>query len=116
VLRVRAYPSLLIVLMGSLDCLTTVIGIIYFGAVESNPFLISVVSTNISAFVVLKVVTTIFVGIIFYIANKILLQTNNKSSRAFVYTRYTLITAYIGVIVFLVIVVSNNLLVLAHAI
>ncbi len=104
------------ILMGSMDCITTVIGIIYFGAVECNPFLADMVSTNISAFIILKVVTTIFVGLIFFQANKILLQTNNKSSRAFVYTRYTLIAAYIGVIVFLAIVVTNNILVITRAI
>jgi hypothetical protein len=116
VLRIKPYPSLLIILMGSMDCVTTVLGILYFGAVETNPILASIVSTNMAAFVVLKVVTTLFVGSIFYQANKILLRTDNKSSKAFVYTRYTLIAAYVGVFVFLLIVVANNLLVLAHAI
>ncbi len=114
-LRVKAFPSLLIVLVGSLDCLTTVIGILYFGAVECNPFLTGMVSTNLPAFIVLKSVTTVFVSLIFYQADKILMQTQNKSSKAFVITRYTLKAAYIGIIVFLVIVVANNITVLASA-
>ena len=112
----KAYSPLLVVLFGSLDCITTVIGILFFGAVELNPFLVSMVSTNLLAFIVLKSVTTVFVGLIFYKADKILKTTQNKSSRAFTVTHYLLRAAYVGIVAFLIIVVSNNILVLARAI
>lgn len=113
--RIKAVPSLLLVFMGSMDLVTTVIGIIYFGAVECNPFLAGMVSTNLPAFIVLKVVTTVFVGLIFYQADKILMKTQNKESRAFKWTRHLLKAAYIGIVIFLVIVVANNITVLAKA-
>ena len=112
---IRAFPPLLIVLVGTLDCVTTVTGILFFGAVECNPFLAGVVSTNLPAFMILKMVTTVFVGIIFFQANKILLQTSDKTSKAFKWTSYTLKAAYVGIVAFLAIVVCNNLIVLARA-
>ena len=115
-LRVKAFPSLLIVLVGSLDCITTVIGILYFGAVECNPFLAGMVSTNLPAFIILKSVTTVFVGLIFYQADKILMKTQDKHSKAFKWTRHLLKAAYVGIVVFLVVVVANNITVLARAI
>jgi hypothetical protein len=42
----KSYPTMLLALMGSMDCFTTVIGILYFGAVELNPFIAGVISTN----------------------------------------------------------------------
>jgi hypothetical protein len=113
-MKVRTYPTLMLVLMGSIDCLTTVIGILYFGAVELNPFLSGVVSTNIPAFVVLKFTTTVFVCVIFVQAEKILMKTTNQATRAFAWTKKLLKTATAGVIMFLIIVVANNLMVLAN--
>jgi hypothetical protein len=114
-MKARNYPSVLLVLMGSMDCLTTVVGILYFGAVELNPVLSGVVSTNIAAFVVLKLTTTVFVSLIFIQAEKILMKANNKATRAFRWTHRLLKAAYAGVIVFLVVVVANNLIVLLNA-
>jgi hypothetical protein len=114
-LRLQPFPSLLLVFVGSMDCLTTVIGILYFGAVETNPFMAGMVSTNLPAFVALKLTTTIFVSLIFIQAEKILMQTRDKNSRAFVWTKRILVAAYVGIVAFLVIVVANNVLVLARA-
>lgn len=115
VLRVKAVPSLLLVVMGSMDCLTTVVGILYFGAVELNPFIAGVVSTNLVAFTVLKLTTSVFVGLIFHHAEKILMRTSDKNSSAFKRTRYLLRATYVGIVAFLVIVVVNNFMVLASA-
>jgi hypothetical protein len=114
VFRVKTYPSLLLVLMGSMDLFTTIIGILYFGAVECNPVLAGLVSTNLPVFAVLKLTTTIFVGFIFYQAKKILMHSNDKTSKSFKRTSYLLNAAYIGIVAFLVIVVVNNFLVLAN--
>jgi hypothetical protein len=115
-MKIRAYPTLLLALMGSMDCFTTVIGIIYFGAVELNPLIAGVVCTNIPAFVVLKLTTTVFVCLIFVQTEKILMKTQNKTSKAFSWTSKLLKVAYAGIIVFLVLVVVNNAIVLANAI
>jgi len=114
-MKVKAYPTLLLVLMGSMDCLTTVIGVLYFGAVELNPFLSGLVSANLPVFVVLKLTTTIFVCLILLRAEKILMRTPNKTTKAFSRTQKLLKIAYAGVIVFLMIVVANNTIVLLQA-
>ena len=49
-LKADVFPSFLIVLMGSIDAITTVIGVLYFGASELNPFMTGIVNTNIAAF------------------------------------------------------------------
>jgi uncharacterized membrane protein len=102
--------------MGSMDCVTTIIGILYFGAVECNPFLTGMISTNLPAFIILKLVTTVFVGLIFYQADKILMTNQDKHSKAFRWTRHLLKAAYVGIVVFLLGVVANNITVLARAI
>jgi hypothetical protein len=73
-----------------------------------------VISTNIAAFVVLKLTTTVFVSLIFIQAEKILMKTTNKTTKAFTWTHKLLKVAYAGVIVFLIVVVANNLIVLAN--
>ena len=114
--RLREFPSLILVLMGSLDCVTSVIGIAYFGAVELNPLLTNLVSTNLPVFVVLKVVTSVLVSLIFIQASKMLYSAKNKDSFGFRWTRRILIIAYIGVLSFLTVVVANNVIVLVNAI
>jgi membrane protein DedA with SNARE-associated domain len=114
-MKMRSYPTYLLVLMGSLDCLTTAVGIIYFGAVELNPFIAGMVNTNLPAFVALKLTTTVFVCLIFVQAEKILMQTQNMNDKAFTWTQKLLKAAYVGIILFMMVVVANNLWVLAKA-
>ncbi len=114
-MKIRTYPTLLLAFMGSMDCLTTVIGILYFGGIELNPFLSGIVHANLPAFVVIKLTTTAFVCLIFIQAEKILKQTPNKSTKSFNRTQKLLRISSAGVIIFLVIVVTNNILVLAPA-
>jgi len=101
--------------MGSMDCATTAIGILYFGAVELNPFLTGIVNTNLTAFIALKLTATVFITLIFRQADKLLTQTQNKNTRAFTWTRNLIRAAYAGLMLFLLIVVANNLIVLAKA-
>ena len=116
ILRIRTVPCLSFVLMGSMDWLTTIIGIVYFGAVEGNPFLAEITRTSLPAFTVIKLSTTIIVGLLFYKAEKTLLRTQDKNSRSFRYTRIMLRGTYIAATVFLLIAVLNNLIVVARAI
>jgi hypothetical protein len=116
ILRVRAVPCLSFILMGSMDWLTTIIGIVYFGAVEGNPFLAEIARISLPAFTAIKLSTTIVVGLLFYKAEKILLRTQDKNSLSFRCTRIILRGAYLTATVFLLIAVLNNLIVVARAI
>jgi hypothetical protein len=115
ILRIRAVPSLSLVLMGSMDWLTTIIGIVYFGAVEGNPFLADIVRTSLPAFTAIKLSTTVIVGLMFYKAEKTLLRTQDKSTTSFRYARIMLRGAYIIATTLLLAAVLNNLFVVAKA-
>ena len=113
-MQTRTASSFLI-LMGSLDWLTTIVGVIFFGAVEGNPFLSGLASTNLPAFTAVKLSTAFFVGFLFYQANKTLNHMENKSNRGFVLTRYVLRGAYLASVIILLIAVLNNVLLVANA-
>jgi hypothetical protein len=113
-MQTRTASSFLI-LMGSLDWLTTIVGITFFGAVEGNPFLAGLASTNMPAFTAIKLGTAFFVGFLFYQANKTLNYMENKSSRGFVLTQYVLRGAYLASVTFLLFAVFNNVLLVANA-
>lgn len=115
-LRIRAVPSLSLILMGSMDWLTTVVGIVFFGAVEGNPFLADITQTSLLMFTVIKLSTTVMVGLLFYKAEKTLLGTSDKTTRSFKWARIILRVAYIAATVLLLSAVLNNLIVVAHAI
>jgi len=108
-MQVKTSPSLL-VLMGSLDWLTTIVGIVWFGAVEGNPFLAGLAGTNLPAFTAIKLGTAAFVGFLFYQANKTLNRVEDKSSKGFMRTRFVLRGAYLASAIFLTFVVLNNIL------
>jgi hypothetical protein len=115
-LRIGVFPSALLVFMGSIDCLTTVVGVLYFRAVELNPIIAGIVNTSLPAFVILKLATTVLVGLIFVQTEKILMKTSNKTTKAFNFTKKLLKCTYVGIIIFLAIVVANNFIVLTNAI
>lgn len=99
-----------------MDWLTTIIGIFYFGAVEGNPFLADIARTSLPAFTAIKLATTIFVGLLFYQGERILLRIQDKTSGSFQCTRIILRGAYVAATVFLLIAVLNNLNVVVRAI
>ena len=115
-LRTQAVPSLSLILMGSMDWLTTIIGIVYFGAVESNPFLADITRTSLPVFTLIKLSTTVIIGLLFYKAEKTLLRTSDKSTRSFKFTSLILKVAYIIATVILLFAVLNNLIVVVNAI
>jgi len=100
-------------MMGSIDWLTTVIGIAYFGAVEGNPFIASLANTNLAAFTVLKLGTAFFVALLFYQVEKTLDKhqdgnIQNPNGRVYL-LRSLQATAVIG----LMVAVINNILIIA---
>jgi uncharacterized membrane protein len=98
--------------MGSIDCLTTVIGVLYFGAAEMNPFLTGIVSSSIVAFLVLKISATFLIGFTYILAKRTLNKAQNKENKSFKYSNRLMKAAYAGLLVFLVTVVVNNLTIL----
>jgi membrane protein DedA with SNARE-associated domain len=105
-------PSFVLVLMGSIDCLTTVIGVLYFGAVELNPFMAGVVNTNILAFMAIKMAATFLIGFTYILATRTLKKAVNKETRSYKYSHSLLKVAYAGLVMFLIVVVVNNLMIL----
>lgn len=103
-------------MMGMMDCLTTVVGTLYFGTVELNPLIASLVSTNLPAFVLLKLAVTVSVGLIFVLAENALMKTLNKTTRSFSTAYNTLRAAYVAIVLFLGVVVANNIVVIATTI
>jgi len=52
--------------MGFLDWLTTVLGILYFGAVEINPLFAGIIDSNILVYSGIKLSTAVLIGFLFY--------------------------------------------------
>jgi len=110
--RTQIIPSMLLIIMGTIDCITTVIGILYHGATELNPFMAGIVSTNIGAFLIVKLATIMIAPSSFVLADKTLRNTQNKGTKTFIFSSKLIKIASASTLVFLAIVVTNNLLVL----
>mgnify|MGYP001455769800 FL=1 len=111
-LKSEIFPSFILILMGSIDCLTTVIGVLYFGAAELNPLMAGIVSTNIVAFLAVKISATFLIGCTYILSKRSLNRTLNKESKSFKYSNKLIKVAYTGLMVFLFIVIVNNLTIL----
>jgi hypothetical protein len=111
-LKSDVFPSFILILMGSIDCLTTVIGVLYYGAAEMNPLMTGIVSTNIAAFLALKISATFLIGFTYILAKRTLNKTQNKESTTFKYSNRLMKIVYTGLMVFLFIVIINNISIL----
>jgi hypothetical protein len=111
-LKSEVFPSFLIILLGSIDCITTVVGVIYFGASEINPFMTSIVSSSIAGFLVLKISATFLIGFTYVYAKRTLNKTMDKSTKAFNVSCKVMKGAYAGIMIFFMVTVINNLMVL----
>ena len=111
-IKLDVLPSYIIILVGTLDAITTVIGSMYFGATELNPLMTDIVNTNIAGFLALKLLASFCIGATYVIVKRILNDTTDKNSKSFKYGNTFIKITYTSVIAFLVIVVTNNLIVL----
>ncbi|MGZ4850293.1 MAG: DUF5658 family protein [Candidatus Bathyarchaeia archaeon] len=111
-IKTEVILSFLLVLMGTIDCFTTILGVLYSGASELNPFMARIVSTNIGAFLAVKILATALIALTYVIANKTLMKTQNKTTESFKISYKLLKVGYGGIIAFLCIVVTNNLIIL----
>ncbi|MCW3999832.1 MAG: DUF5658 family protein [Candidatus Bathyarchaeota archaeon] len=99
-----------------MDCLTTVVGTVFFGTKELNPLIAGLVESNITLFVVVKLTATVAVGIIFALAERMLMQSHEqKEDPSFRMANNILRGAYVVISGFLGFVVINNVLVLLQA-
>jgi hypothetical protein len=98
--------------MGYMDWLTTIIGIFYFGAVEVNPLFAELTRTNLVAFTAIKLMTTIFVGLFYYLGERMLVRLKDRKSRSFLCARIILRGGYVVVTAILLSAVLNNIIVI----
>jgi len=109
--KTAVLPSFLLVLMGSIDCVTTVIGTLYFGAIEMNPIMAGVVS-NMPLFMVLKLTATFCIAGTCLLSAKMLNSAQDKTTTSFRVGSAVVRVIYLGLVAFLVVVVANNMMVL----
>jgi hypothetical protein len=112
---IKYVSGLLLILMGSMDCLTTVVGTLFFGTRELNPVIAWLINSNLPAFVVVKLAVTTFVAIVFVLAEKTLLAGEDKNNQSFKIAHNTLSASYVCIIMFLVFIVANNIVVIINS-
>ena len=112
----RPMPCLSIITVGSLDWLTTVIGITYFGAVEGNPLMAQLTSNNLFLYSIIKLLTTLIIGFIFYKAEKLLSTIQDKNNRFFKLTRAGVRITYTFATIILVVAILNNIFIVTQKI
>ena len=106
------FPSFFIILFGSIDALTTVVGVLNYGAVELNPLMTGIVNANITAFLAIKISATFLIGFTYILAKRTLNKTMDKNTKTFKYSNWFMKGAYAGLMSFLIITVINNLIIL----
>ncbi len=92
-----------LILFGLLDLATTIIGVTYSGAVESNPLLSGIITNSPMMFSAIKLFTAVIVGLMFYKASSI----NGGATNHFLQFSYSFS------MIFMTYVVANNVLVVA---
>jgi hypothetical protein len=97
---------LVLILMGFLDWLTTVLGVLYFGAVEINPLFAGIIPSNIMAYSGIKLATAVLIGFLFYKGYAIgkTPRINSHLEKLF------LESGYFASLMALTVVVANNII------
>jgi hypothetical protein len=93
-----------LVLVGFLDWLTTVVGVAFFGASETNPLLVGLVSSNMMLFSAVKLFAVVAGGLAFYKAAGVSTGLNLGLTKRVVNVSYSLTFLALSV------VVLNNLI------
>ena len=101
----------LLLLLGYIDCLTTVIGTTFLGCTELNPLIHELVHTNIAAFVLIKLVSGLVVAGIAIVADNILGRYRWASNSVLV-AQKAIRVAYTCMLGFAALVVVNNIFII----
>ncbi len=115
IIGVNIFSTLLVALMNILDCITTVVGITRFGAIENNPLMSVLIQTNWLSFIIIKLAVTACVCIIFIQVNRVLGKIDNKQNKGFRFINIMSKLALCGMFSFGFATVINNALVLTHS-
>jgi hypothetical protein len=110
--KTNILPSFILLLMGTMDCISTVIGVMFFGATETNPVLAGVVNSNIAVFAVLKLTATFCIAGTYILSKNMLDRTVDRTTRNFRYGNTFVKATYAGLVLFLIAVVVNNFIIL----
>jgi len=99
-----------LILMGILDWLTTVTGILCFGVVEINPLFAGLTKANILVYSEIKLSIVVLTGVLFYKADKIekMLKSNSHLGKR------VLESGYFISLMTLTIAVTNNIITVAR--
>ena len=93
-----------IILMGTLDWLITLVGIVFFGATETNPLLANLTQSNIFLFSGVKLTAVTLTGLLFYRAE----TKTQLTSQISPFAKKFLNSGYIISLFTLMAVVLNN--------
>ena len=94
-----------IILVGAIDWITTTIGIVFFGATETNPLFTNLTQSNMLIFSIVKLSAVTLAGFAFYLA-----ETRPKISNQFSpFAKKLLNSGYAISIFTLTAVVANNI-------
>jgi hypothetical protein len=93
-----------LILMGILDWLTTVTGILCFGVVEINPLFAGLTKVNILVYSGIKLSIVVLTGFLFYKADKIekMLRGNSHLGKRFLEAGY-----FVSFVILTAVVTSN---------
>jgi len=100
-----------LILMGFLDWVTTVTGILCFGAVEINPLFAGLTKANILVYSGIKLSAVVLVGFLFYKAGKIEKMLSNSH-----FGKRFLESGYFISLMTLTAVVTNNIITVVRAV
>ena len=92
-----------LILIGTADWITTIVGIVFFGASETNP-LLALTQSNLFIFSFIKLSAVILAGLVFYKA-----ETKSKIHNVSPFTKNLLNSGYIISLFTLTAVVANNI-------
>jgi hypothetical protein len=92
--------------MGFLDWLTTVLGVLYFGAMEINPLFAGIIDSNILIFSGIKLAATVLIGFLFYKGYTIEKTPGINSHLGTLF----LSSGYFASLMALTVVVANNII------
>jgi hypothetical protein len=92
--------------MGFLDWLTTVLGVLYFGAVEINPLFAGIIDSNILVYSGIKLAVAVLIGFLFYKGYAIGKTPGINSHLG----KFFLGSGYFASLMALTVVVANNII------
>jgi hypothetical protein len=98
----------LLLILGYIDCLTTVIGTTFLSCTELNPLIHELVHTNIAAFVIIKLVSGLVVAGIAIVADNFLGRYRWASNSVLV-AQKAIRMAYTCMLAIAALVVMNNI-------